>query len=95
METQLLWDLLPEEFPYEDKGCELFPSCLACPFPHCIDEEPRGRQRRLKEERRHAILRLHRSGKSTGELAQIFGVSQRTIQRALAPQTAKRRQVHV
>ena len=40
MESKLVWDLLPEEFPYEDKGCELFPSCLNCPFPDCLKEEP-------------------------------------------------------
>ena len=40
MTEKLLWDLLPEEFPYEDKGCELFPSCLNCPFPDCLKEEP-------------------------------------------------------
>lgn len=32
MESKLVWDLLPEEFLQEDKGCDLPPSCLDCPF---------------------------------------------------------------
>ena len=49
MEEKLMWDLLPEEFPYEDRGCELFPSCLNCPFPDCIREEPWGKEKFLKD----------------------------------------------
>jgi hypothetical protein len=51
MDSELRWDLLPEEFPYEDKGCEIFPSCLNCPFPDCLEEEPWGKERFLKRRR--------------------------------------------
>jgi DNA-binding transcriptional ArsR family regulator len=83
METELLWDLLPEEFPYEDKGCELFPSCLDCPFPDCLKEEPWGKERFLKRRRAQRMLELKQEGKSVKEIARIFEVSPRTVQRWL------------
>ena len=83
MESKLLWDLLPEEFPYQDKGCELFPSCLNCPFPDCIKEEPWGKERFLKSRRAERMRELRREGKSVKEIARIFEVSPRTVQRWL------------
>jgi len=83
METKLVWDLLPEEFPYEDKGCELFFSCLNCPFPDCLKEEPWGKERFLKSRRAERMLELKRDGKSVKEIARIFEVSPRTVQRWL------------
>ena len=83
MESKLMWDLLPEEFPYEDKGCELFPSCLSCPFPDCLEEEPWGKERFLKRRRAQRMLELKREGKNVKEIARIFGVSKRTVQRWL------------
>ena len=77
-------DLPPELCRYRDEGCELAQSCLSCPFPRCIYEQPGGKHRWLKRARDKEIMRLFRSrGKSVKELAQIFGVSQRTIQRAI------------
>ena len=77
-------DLPPEYCRYRDEGCELAGSCLNCPFPQCIYDEPGGRQRLRKSMRNKEINRLFtREGKSVKELAYIFGVSQRTIQRAL------------
>jgi len=83
MEDNLLWDSLPEEFPYEDEGCELWPHCLNCPFPYCIKEEPWGKERFLKRRRAERMMELKREGKSVKELARIFEVSPRTVQRAL------------
>lgn len=77
-------DLPPEFCHYRDEGCELADSCLNCPFPQCLYEQPRGKQRWLKKARDREIVRLFQSkGKSVKELAQVFGVSERTIQRAL------------
>jgi DNA-binding transcriptional ArsR family regulator len=83
MEEKLMWDLLPEEFPYEDRGCELFPSCLNCPFPDCIREEPWGKEKFLKRRRAERMMELKREGKSIGEIARIFELSTRTVQRWL------------
>ena len=83
MEEKLVWELLPEEFPYNDEGCELFPSCLNCPFPYCIKEELWGKERFLKRRRAERMMELKREGKSIKEIARIFEVSPRTVQRAL------------
>lgn len=77
-------DLPPEFCHYRDEGCEYAESCLACPFPQCLYDEPRGRQRWLKDLRNKEIKRLFSGGWKISELAPLFGVSQRTIQRALS-----------
>lgn len=78
-------DLPPEYCHYKDEGCELADSCLNCPFLQCIYDEPGGRQHWLKKARDKEIARLFRSeGMGVKELASIFGLSQRTIQRALS-----------
>jgi len=84
-------DLPPEYCHYQDDGCELATaylgyksSCLNCPFPKCIYDQPRGRQHWLKRQRDREIVRLFNvEGKRVKELALSFGVSQRTVQRAL------------
>lgn len=77
-------DLLPEYCQYRDDGCEFADSCLSCPFPQCLYDEPRGRQRWLKELRNKEIAGLFGSGgRGVKELALLFGLSQRTVQRAL------------
>ena len=83
IQQQSVWDLLPEEFPYIDEGCELSPSCLNCPFPRCVKEEPWGKEKFLKRRRAERMLELKNEGKSTAEIARIFEVSTRTVQRAL------------
>jgi len=50
-------DLPPEFCRYRDEGCELADSCLNCPFPQCIYEQPRGKQRWLKKARDLEICR--------------------------------------
>jgi AraC-like DNA-binding protein len=50
----------------------------------CVYDEPGGKQRFLKRRRALGMARLHRNeNKTVGELAAIFGVSVRTVQRAL------------
>ena len=78
------YDLPPEYCQYQDEGCEFAASCLDCPFPRCIYDEPRGRQQWLKGQRDREMINLFTSeGRGVGELALMFGVSQRTVQRAL------------
>ena len=76
-------DLLPEYCHYRDQGCEFADSCLNCPLPKCIYDEPRGKQRWLKRLRDREMVGLFNEGKGAKELALVFGVSQRTVQRAL------------
>ena len=77
-------DLLPEYCHYRDDGCEFADSCLNCPFPECIYAQPGGKQRWLKRLRDKEVLRMFTTqGKRVKELALMFGVSRRTIQRIL------------
>jgi len=76
-------DLPPEYCHYRDEGCEFADSCLNCPFTQCLFDKPRGRQQWLKELRNKEIERLFTGGWGMKELAWMFGLSQRTIQRAL------------
>lgn len=77
-------DLPPEYCHYRDEGCELATSCLNCSLPKCIYDQPGGRQRWLKRQRDREIVRLFRNGdEGVKELALRFGLSQRTVQRAL------------
>ncbi len=77
-------DGLPEYCHYRDEGCELFSCCLDCPLTRCVYEMAWGKQRWLKGQRNREILRLFTvEAKGVEELAHHFGVSQRTVQRAL------------
>ncbi len=84
-------DLPPEYCHYKDEGCDLATarlghqsSCLECPFERCIYEQPRGRQRYLKTRRDSEIAKIfNKEGKKIKEIARIFGLSERTIQRAI------------
>ncbi len=77
-------DLTPEYCCYKDEGCDLASSCLNCPFPQCLYEQPRGRQCWLKRLREKTMLRLFTdSEKGVKELATTFGISRRTVQRVL------------
>jgi len=92
-------DLPPEYCHYRDDGCEFADaylghksSCLNCPFERCIYDEPRGRQHYMKRLRDREITRLFTTeGKTIKELALMFGVSQRTVQRALKNSFPKRK----
>ncbi len=75
-------DLLPEHCRYQDDGCDLFPSCLNCPFSQCRYDES-GRRQKRKELRNKEMLRLLGEGKGIKELAQRFGVSKRTVYRIM------------
>src|SRR4030042_2663869 len=77
-------DRLPDYSDYRDEGCDLFSSCLKCPLPRCRhDKQPHGR-RAARCLRDMEILRQHNSaGRSAAEIAKVFGVSKRTIQRII------------
>lgn len=76
-------DFSLEDIEWRDGGCELYPRCLECPLERCVEEEPRARQRVRLEKRAERMRALREEGKSTTEIAIMFGVSVRTVQRAL------------
>ena len=77
-------DFLPDDIDWPDMGCEVFPSCLNCPLPRCIEEEPGGKQKLRALARASEMAKLKRDGSSIAEIARLFKVSNRTVQRALA-----------
>lgn len=77
-------DSLPEYTDYADSGCDLYPSCLSCPLPRCRYDDPGGAAAMLREGRDAAILRLSAGdGVGVDQLAEMFGLSRRTIFRVL------------
>ena len=77
-------DSLPEYHKYHDEGCTLFPSCLECPLSRCrYDEQAGGQRMALKLRNREVMRQRTEEGKGTAELARIFGVSTRTVQRII------------
>jgi DNA invertase Pin-like site-specific DNA recombinase len=81
--------MIDNEYNWKDEGCEFYPSCLNCPLPRCIEDEPGGRQRIRKQVRDDKIADLRRNGKSITEIADIFGISKRSVYRALAATRAE------
>ena len=77
-------DALPEHTDFMDGGCDLYPSCLECPLPKCRYEEPGGAAAMLRTGRDDRILYLAgEEGLSIDRLAEMFGLSRRTIFRVL------------
>jgi hypothetical protein len=85
METdEIELDLPPEYCHYRDEGCEISSSCLNCPLPRCIYDQPGGRRRWLKKHRNYQIIKSASTrGLGVKELAAEYNLSQRTIQRVL------------
>ena len=82
-----LLDRLPEFTSYQDGGCDLHPSCLTCPLPRCRYDDPGWVQREQRTSRDMAILQMRaRQALSVDELAERFGVSTRTVHRAIRRQ---------
>lgn len=85
----------PEFCQYRDEGCELAESCLNCPFPKCIYDQPGGKRRWLKKRRDREIVRVHTNeGKNVKELVEMFGVTERTVQRTLKAARNAKDKVH-
>ena len=89
------FDLPPEFIQYRDEGCDLAASCLDCPFQRCLHDQPGNRQSLLKTLRdREIALIFHAGNKGIKDLAIMFGVSTRTVQRAVkgaTPDSTERR----
>ena len=77
-------DSLPEHTPYQDTGCEVHRSCLSCPLVRCRYDEPGGARKVAADQRDRSIVLMQRRGENVDGLARRFGVSRRTVFRALA-----------
>ena len=83
--ADLRLDILPESYAYRDNGCAVSRSCLRCPLPQCKYDDPNLKRRREARDRRDVeILALRRRKRLTvKEVARRFGVSERTVFRAV------------
>jgi len=79
-------DLLPEHMEHPDTGCAVAPSCLRCPLPRCVEDEPSAHERariaRGQRDREIALI-YRRYGAPPELLARTYGVSRRTVFRVL------------
>jgi hypothetical protein len=80
-------DLLFYHKMYEDLGCQMAPSCLNCPLPQCIHDDPRWGRRNQQNQQREKdtpiMLALH-NGVTVEDAAARFGIAVRTVYRAMA-----------
>ncbi len=72
---------------YYDDGCEdgELPSCLLCPLPQCRYDLDPNIMRRESAQRRAAMIAEYarKTGGKVEAVAALFGVSTRTVHRAL------------
>lgn len=74
-------DSLPEFTPYRDTGCSLAPHCLTCPFASCRYDAPIKHQR--AGERTITVASMATAGADYQAIAQVLGISIRTVYHAL------------
>ena len=71
----------PLPLHWMDRGCDLAPSCLACPFPSCRYDTPVVSLKRQQKDREVALA--HKSGVSAVDLAQQYQEPLETVYRRL------------
>ena len=74
-------DALPEHVDFQDRGCELAPSC---PLVRCRYDEPGGARKIRQDPRDDAIRVRHAEGAAIDALASEFSISRRSVFRVLA-----------
>lgn len=81
MATHRTYDQLPEQTHYRDDGCHVHSHCLTCPLPRCIYDG--NTRQEIKGIKYHAMRELGAQGVGRQEIARRFGVSRRTVDRAV------------
>ena len=76
-------DALPENVQYQDTGCEVSASCLACPLPQCKFDDPVWYHQYRRDNRDRQIYVQCQRGLTVFQAAAVFGISPRTVHRAL------------
>jgi hypothetical protein len=77
-------DALPEHTDYPDTGCDVSESCLRCPLARCKYDVPAGgRSLSATARNREIVLLRERYRAPINLLASTYGVTRRTVFRAL------------
>ena len=66
-----------------DTGCEFHDDCLTCPFERCIYDSRRPSGRKAEADARKKDIKELRLELTVKELSEAFGVTRRTIYKAL------------
>jgi hypothetical protein len=83
-------EALPEHSVYRDEGCDLSPSCLACPLPRCRYDESGGARTMVNRVRDEEIRRMRLdAGMPVEDISRYFQVSRRTVFRVLRDAPAR------
>ena len=77
-------DALPEDSTYLDDGCNIAPSCLACPMVRCRYDFPQGLETIRDQTRVNRTMQLRDLGYLNGEIADMMQSSVRSVYRRLA-----------
>lgn len=73
----------------EDKGCKkakklgYYGPCLECTIEPCLEDVVQGVSKAIRRSRDDKMLKAIRNGQSSKEVAVQFGVSKRTVERAI------------
>jgi hypothetical protein len=84
-------DLRPEFCEFKDEGCQFAPSCLDCPYKHCVYDLTRGDSRFFRRIRNKEILKQFKAGKQIDELKKLFKLDERTIFRITSGKTLNKK----
>ena len=76
-------ELSSDDSNYFDTGCKYSPTCLNCPLPICIYDDPNFFKNFIKESRDKSIFQDYEKGMSVKDLSIKYEVSIRTIQRSI------------
>ena len=77
-------DTFPENYHYEDTGCEVSVSCLSCPLPQCKYDDPGWFQKHRRIARDLKVWSTMLSESLTvEEAAERFSVTVRTVFRII------------
>ena len=81
--TKLRLDAYPEGMTFVDPGCEeVAPHCVECWLPVCRYEVKGGLRALLNRQRDEWIREARAGGGKVAEIAEILGISERTVCRA-------------
>lgn len=68
---------------WKDTGCELVHACLECHLPRCAEERRNGKRKIRMKLRAKSMSKMRRAGYNSKQISIVFGVCERTVQRAL------------